>query len=412
MNILIVTQHFPPERGAVRRLYDFSRYFVRAGHNVAVLTGMPNYPDGIVPPAYKGKFFCVEEVDGVKIYRSWLLPASNTQPTKRMVGFITFLITGLINSFRIKQKFDVVLASTPPVTTPLMGWILSKLRRATFIIEVRDLQPESSEMFGNLNQSLFTRMVRKVVHSLYHRANRIVSVTDGISSYLTTIGIPANRIATIKSGVGNEFLNSNADGIRTKFGWEEKFLVLYAGTIGWAHSLETIVEAARQLTGEPDIHFVFVGDGQKRDSLTGMVRDYGLKNVSFIGTQPLESIPYYLKACDVLVASLHDVPVSAMALPSKLFEYMASGRPILFGSRSGEAVAELEQAGGALKFSTDSPDQLSDLILNLRDGKIDGRKLGQSYYDHVQRNHHREKWASEYLSFIQSSVDSPEVPNR
>ena len=154
MRILIVTQHFPPEKGAVRRLFEFARLFVKKGIDVTVMTAIPNYPDGIVPEEYRGKLFYKEVIDGVKVYRSWVLPASNSQPKKRMMGFITFLVTTIINSFRINNKFDIVLASTPPVTSPVIGWILSRLKRAKFVIEVRDLQPESSEDFGNLNQSI------------------------------------------------------------------------------------------------------------------------------------------------------------------------------------------------------------------------------------------------------------------
>ncbi len=400
MKILILTQHFPPEKGAVRRLYEFARYFVQNGLDVSVMTAIPNYPDGIVPPAYRGKFFCAEEMDGIKVYRSWVLPASNSQPTKRMVGFITFLLTTMINSFRVKTKFDLVLASTPPVTTPVVGWLLSKINRCPFVIEVRDLQPESGEEFGNLNQSLFTRTVRRIIHALYHKADRIVSVTDGISTYMETIGIPRTRMATIKSGVGREFINADSNGIRRKFGWDEKFLVLYSGTLGWVRPFETVIEAARQLVDQPDIHFVFLGDGQKKSALENMVRDYGLKNVSLIGMQSLENIPYFLKAADVLLECLKEVSVAKMAFPSKMFEYMASGRPVVFGSRQGEAIDELRIAGGALTYPSDSPEELRDLILKLRNGTIDREKLGRGYRDHIVAHHQREAWASQYLEFL------------
>ncbi len=400
MKILILTQHFPPEKGAVRRLYEFARYFVEHGHDVSVMTAIPNYPDGIVPPAYRGKFFSYEKMDGVKVYRNWVLPASNSQPTKRMVGFITFLITSLINSFRVKTKFDIILASTPPVTTPVIGWLLSKIRRCPFVIEVRDLQPESGEEFGNLNQSLFTRTVRRIIHSLYRKADRIVSVTDGISNYMEMIGIPRSRMATIKSGVGREFIHSDSNGIRKTFGWDEKFLVLYSGTLGWVRPLETVIEAARQLVDQPDIHFAFVGDGQKKNALVDMVHDYGLKNVSLIGTQPLETIPYFLKSADVLLECLKEVGVAKMAFPSKMFEYMASGRPIVFGSRQGEAIDELKIAGGALTYPSDSPDALSKLIIKLRDSREECEKLGKQYRDHIVENHQRESWARQYLAFL------------
>ena len=400
MRILIVTQHFPPERGAVRRLYEFARYFVRQGNEVSVLTAIPNYPDGVVPPKYRGKFFYREELEGVKVYRSWVLPASNRYPGRRMVGFVIFFITGLINSFRIKSKFDIVLASTPPVNTPVIGWLISKFRRAKFVIEIRDLQPESSEDFGNLNRSLFTRLLKKLMHGLYRLADKIVAATDGIAEYIRYLGVPSEKVATIKSGFGHEFATAGHNGIRKKFGWEEKFLVLYSGTLGWAHSLETLIEAARQLTDQPDVLFVFVGDGEKRATLEGMVRDYGLRNVAFTGAQPLETIPYFLKTSDVLVESLREVPITQGTFPAKLFEYMASGRPILFGARDGEAIRELKAAGGVLSFANDDVEKLCDLILKVKNRTIDGDALGKQYHQHAERFHRRERWAGEYLSFL------------
>jgi colanic acid biosynthesis glycosyl transferase WcaI len=317
MKILIVSQHFPPERGAVRRLYEFARYFAEQGHSVSVLTAMPNYPDGIVPEKYRGHFFYFEEMEGVKVYRTWVLPASNRDPGRRMIGFITFLFTGLINSFRIKEKPDIVLASTPPPVTPVMGWLLAKIRRARFVIEVRDLQPESSEDFGNLKKSWFTRTLKAVMHGLYRRADQLVAVTDGIATGLKATGVPGKRIATIKSGFSIEFSTADSNGIRRRFGWEDKFIILRAGTLGWAHSLETVIEAARHFTNNPEVLFVFVGDGEKRGQLEGMVRDYGLKNVSFIGSQPLESIPYFLKTSDVLIESIREVPITRGTFPAK-----------------------------------------------------------------------------------------------
>ncbi|MEW6411107.1 MAG: glycosyltransferase family 4 protein [Candidatus Zixiibacteriota bacterium] len=402
MKILIVTQHFPPERGAVRRLFEFARYFVSKGHQVSVLTAMPNYPDGIVPPRYRGRFYFKEEMDGVQVHRSWVLPASNSQPTKRMVGFISFLTTSILNSFRLKDRFDVVIASSPPVTTPVIGYILSRIRKSKFVLEIRDLQPESSEDFGNLSRSPFTRLLKKMMHHLYRKADAVVPVTQGITDYLLGLGLDEKKVTTVKSGVSREFIDSDSNGIRKKFGLEEKFLVIYAGTLGWAHSLETLVEAARQLTDQPDIYFAFIGDGQKKKVLEGMVRDYGLKNVGFFGLQPLETIPYFLRAGDVLVHSMKDVPVTKGSLPSKLFEYMASGKPIIYGSSGGEAVSELELAGGALSFQADDADRLTQLIMALKTGEIDGVALGQKYHEHVTRNHCREKWAERYLSFLDS----------
>jgi colanic acid biosynthesis glycosyl transferase WcaI len=400
MRILLITQHFPPERGAVRRLYEFASFFQKQGHKVTVLTATPNYPDGIVPEKYRGHFLYHENYHGLDVYRSYVLPASNAQPKKRMIGFLSFAITAIINSFRIKGKFDLILASSPPVSSPFIGYIISRLRRTKLVLEIRDLQPESGEQFGNLNKSFFTETIRRVMKFLYRRADHIVCVTKGIEQWMLENDIPQNRLSVIKSGVGRDFIDSHSNGIRKKYGWEDKFLVLFSGTLGWVRPLESIVESARILSDEKHYHFVFIGDGQRRQSLEALARQYDLKNISFVGLQPLEEIPYYLKAGDVLVECLKEVPVAKMALPTKIFEYMASGRPIIFGSADGETSRLLDSAGGALTYSAKKPEELAELIRDIYTKKIDGDELGRKYHKFVRDNHTRDKWAEKYIDVL------------
>lgn len=400
MRILIITQYFPPERGAVRRLFEFAKIFRDHGHKVTVLTGMPNYPDGVLPERYRGKFFVREKLDGLNVCRSYVLPAANSKPKKRMIGFLSFLLSTLINNFRIRGKFDLVIASSPPVTTPVAGYLISLLRRAKFVLEIRDLQPESGVQFGNLQETFFTRSLRAMMRFLYRRADRIVTVTSGINDYLRESGIPAARLVTVKSGVGDDFIHGHSNGIRVKFGWEGKFLVIYSGTLGWVRPLETIVESAKLLAESPDIHFVFVGDGQMRAELETLAERHGLSNVTFTGLQPLEHIPYFLRAGDVLVECLKEVNVARMAVPSKMFEYMASGKPIALGCPEGEASALLRTAGGALTYPSNDARSLADLILKLRSGAIDGDQLGRGYHEFIRRNHSRQIWGEKYLEMI------------
>lgn len=400
MRILIITQYFPPERGAVRRLFEFAKIFRDHGHDVTVLTAMPNYPDGILPDRYRGKFFVREKLDGLDVCRSYVLPAANSRPKRRMIGFITFLLSTFINSFRIKGKFDLVIASSPPVTTPVAGYLISLFRRARFVLEIRDLQPESGVQFGNLEETFFTRALRAMMRFLYGRADRIVTVTSGINDFLRESGIPTDRLMTVKSGVGDDFIHGHSNGIRVKFGWEKKFLVIYSGTLGWVRPLETIVESAKLLTEHSDIHFVFVGDGQKREELETLAHNHGLSNISFTGLQPLEDIPYFLRAGDVLVECLKDVKVASMAVPSKMFEYMAAGKPITLGCPEGEASDLLRSAGGALTYPSNDARSLADLILKLRSGSIDGPRLGRGYHEFIYKNHSRQRWGEKYLELI------------
>ncbi len=400
MRILLITQHFPPERGAVRRLYEFALFFKNQGHQVTVLTALPNYPDGVVPQQYRGKFFLREDINGLDVCRSYVLPASNAQPKKRMVGFLTFLASSVINSFRLKGKFDLVIASSPPVTSSLSGYIISRLSRTKLVLEIRDLQPESGEQFGNINKSFFTEIIRRVMRFLYKKSDHVVCVTEGIAEWMEKNGVEKGRLTTIKSGVGNDFLNSHSNGIRKKYGWEDKFLVVFSGTLGWVRPLESIIETARLLADNKKYHFVFIGDGQKRRSLEVLANQYNLKNISFIGLRPLEEIPYYLKASDLLVECLKEVPVARVALPTKIFEYMAAGKPIVFGSTDGETSRLLSEAGGALVFSPSNPAQLAQLVKGLYDGEIDGAGLGQKYREFVNNYHTREQWAQKYLELL------------
>jgi len=271
-----------------------------------------------------------------------------------------------------------------------------------FVLEIRDLQPESGVQFGNLDESLFTRIVRGVMNFIYRRADHIVCVTDGINEFLKTSGVPGQRLTTIKSGVGDDFIFGHSNGIRRKYGWEDKFLVIYSGTLGWVRPLETVIESARLLADRDDIHFVFVGDGQKREELEVLSRNYRLENVTFTGLQPLENIPYFLRASDVLVECLKEVDVARLAVPSKMYEYMASGKPIVIGCPEGEATALLREAGGALTFPGSDAPRLAELILELRNGKLDGEELGQSYHAFIKNNHSRSHWAGKYLGLLNS----------
>ena len=242
--------------------------------------------------------------------------------------------------------------------------------------------------------------MKKIIHGLYRRADKIVAVTDGIADYLKALGLPTEKVTTIKSGFGDEFLEAAQNHVRERYGWNGRFLVLYSGTLGRAHALETIIESARRLVDLHDLLFVLVGDGERRSALEQMTRDYSLHNVVFLGAQPLESIPGFLKTADVLVEVLKKTPITSGIFPAKLFEYMASGRPILFGARDGEAIRELRAAGGALSFASDDAAKLCELILQIKSGKIDGDALGRRYSEHAERFHRRERWAKDYLAFL------------
>ncbi len=370
MRILYLSQYFPPEVGATQtRAYEMARGLVQAGHQVTMLAEVPNHPSGIIPPAYRGKWFERSDLDGIDVLRVWVKASPVKSFRSRMAFYLTFMANGaLVGALQARGPFDVVYATSPPLFVGGAGLALHWLKRTPFVFEVRDLWPESAVVLGELRSPRAIALATRLEELCYNRASRVVVVTEGIRQRLLARGQAAEKLVLIPNGANTElFQPQPALGaeFRQQHGLRpDDFVVAYAGIHGIAQGLETVLHAAQVLRDQANIRFVMVGEGPVKPELQQLRADLGLDNVLMLPEQPRTSMPAVLSAADVALVPLRKVELFEHAVPSKLFDAWACGCPVLL-SIDGEARRVLEAANGGLFVPPEDPSALAQAISQL-----------------------------------------------
>ena len=341
MRILFIAQYFPPEMGALAsRISELAEVWAAEGAQVTVLTGFPNYPSGVVPEEYKDKLrrlLYKEEINGYQVVRTWLTTLSNDRAGARVLGYLSFFLSSLLTGLFL-AKPDVIIASSPPLTVGLSGWLISKIRRIPFVFEIRDLWPESITASGvSSGDSALIRTLAGMAKFLYKNSGQFVVVSPAFKEVLQDRHqVPAERIKVIPNGVKTDLFSEPRDPeqARKELGLENKLTVSYIGNFGWAQGLQTVLEAAKILRASThDLRFLFVGGGADEDKLKAFAAEADLECVQFIPPQPKERIPRYIQASDICLVPLRDEPVFETAIPSKMLEFMAGSRPVILAVR-------------------------------------------------------------------------------
>ena len=357
MRILIVTQHFPPEIGAPpARLSALAAAWAQAGDTVTVLTGMPNHPTGVVPPAYRGSIRRIEFVDGYRVVRTWLYATPNEGVLRRTACHLSFMISSVLLGARCTGPADTVLVSSPAFISIGAGWMLARLKRARLVIEVRDLWPALFPQLGILTNRFVLRLLERIELAAYAAADIIVVVTEGFRANLISRGVPPSKLHVIRNGVNPSQFDPEArpsPALRKQLGAQPgDCLVLYAGTHGLCQGLPFIADSAQRLSGDP-VHFAFVGEGADKPRLRDRVASLWLRNVTLHPPVPPAQMPSLLAAADICLVILRDLPLFASFVPSKMFEYLAAGRAVI-GAVAGEAAQILQAAGAVVVLPEDS----------------------------------------------------------
>lgn len=411
MKILYISQYYPPEMGApAARVSELARHWARAGHNVTVLTGFPNHPDGVVRPEYRNRFrrmVCRENVDGVQVVRTWLLPFPNRRSYERMLNYSSFCLSAVITG-SLLQRPDVVIATSPQLLVGLSGWWAAKIKGVPFVLEVRDLWPESLAAVGVGDANSFLHQtLRKIAEFLYHEADQIVVVTPAFREHLTRVWkVPAEKMSVVQNGVETGlFRPRNRDAeLRKQIGVEGKFVVSFIGTIGLAHGLETVVAAAERLRGPaPEVMFMLLGEGADRERIMAMAEAKKLKNICFVGQQAREKIPAYIAASDGCLVLLRKSEVFETVIPTKMLEFMACGRPVILAV-DGQAREILERSRGGVCVEPENVEELCDAILQLRQQPEFCQAMGRNGREYIAQNLSRERTALEYLEILRGVV--------
>jgi glycosyltransferase involved in cell wall biosynthesis len=405
MKILLLTHYYPPEVNApASRLSEMARLWTDAGHSVTVVTTAPSHPRGKVYPGYRNRLFQRERRDGVDVIRIWTFLAPN-QGSKRMLGFLSYPLSLLLNIWRLPDA-DVVISTSPQFFCGMAGWLM-KRRQRPWVLEIRDLWPKSIVVLGAMKEGLAIRALERIERAAYRHADALVSVTDSFVAHLKGHGA-RGPVGVIKNGVDLNFFdeNSGAAAFRQANNLGDSFIAAYVGTHGMAHGLETILDAAELLRDDPKIVFLMVGDGSERERLEGEVRRRGLHNVRMLGQRPKQDMPGIWGATDVSLVLLRGLDIYTEVLPSKMFEAMAMRRPMILGVR-GEAKALLEAAEAGIAITPESARELADTVRALSNDHERRARMGQAGRSYVEQHFDRRALADKYLSFLQDVIGRP-----
>lgn len=363
MHILFLTDNFPPEVNApASRTFEHAREWVRAGAKVTVITGAPNFPKGEVFPGYRNRLWQRERMDGIEVIRVWTYITANEGFARRIADYMSFMFSAALAALFVR-KVDVVVGTSPQFFTACAAWFVGAVKRRHFVFELRDLWPESIKAVGAMDHSRAIAMLERIEWFLYRRAAHIISVTQSFRAHLAAGGIPPERISVVTNGVdlSNFSPRPKDPGLLRELGLENAFVAGYIGTHGLAHGLDTLLDVAARLPRMADgrrLVILLVGDGAQKQSLRERAEREGLDNVVFVDTVPKQQIARYWSLLDACIIHLKRTPLFETVIPSKLFEAMGMGVPIVMGV-AGEAAEIVRQEGCGITVSPESVEEIA-----------------------------------------------------
>jgi colanic acid biosynthesis glycosyl transferase WcaI len=387
MKFLVLTQYFFPEVGATQaRLEAVCTELFRAGHEVEVVTAMPHHPTGHIAPSYRGRFYTLEKRNGATIHRVWLY-AANGSGLKRILNYLSFMVTSLAGLLRAKRP-DYLFVDSPPLTLAVPARFASLLWRCPLIFNVADLWPDSARDLGVMSDGLVLRLAGVLERWIYRRATRVTTVTDGIrTALLQRKNVPANKVLFLPNGVDTRLIRPLPadEELRKQLGLTRKRVVLYAGNHGYAGALDQLLDAANELTQHERIHFLLVGDGPQKAQLQARARQMGLTNVTFLDPVPLDELPRIIALADCAVVTLRRANVMRGARPAKALVMMAAGKPIVLAAE-GEAAELMSRAEAGFIVPPENPAALASAIRSLLSDPDAARAMGINGRTFIQRN--------------------------
>lgn len=412
MHILFFTENFPPEtNAAATRVYERALYWARDGHAVTVLTSAPNFPEGKLFDGYANKWRQVEDIDGIRVVRVKTYIAPNKGVIWRTLDFISFMISAFANGL-VEERPDVICSTSPQFFAAVGGWMLAVCRRRPFIFELGDLWPASIVAVGAMKRSLALRLVEKLELFLYRRSAAIAALTHAFKRNLVSRGIDPRKIRVVRNGVdaGRYGPRPRHAELATTHGLQDKFVVGYVGTHGMAHALDRVVEAADTLKGQDDIRILFAGAGAAREGLIEQARELGLSNIVFLPMQPKERVPDVWSLCDAALVHLKNDPAFTEVIPSKIFEAMAMGLPIVIAAPDGEATEIVATEKAGIVVAPENPPALAQAIRALQGSSEDREKYAAASLAAAPR-YSREKQATDMIEVFEAAIGSrPAAP--
>jgi glycosyltransferase involved in cell wall biosynthesis len=407
VHILFLTHYFTPENNApAARVHGMAREWARCGHRVTVLTCAPNVPAGVVYEGYENKLYQEEWVEGIRTVRVWTWLAANKGRVRRGLNYLSYLAAAGAAGPLLRPRADVVIATSPQFFAGWAGWPVARAHGAPFVLEIRDIWPDSIVAVGALPQGRIIKALGKLEQALYEGADHIVAVGDGYRMNMIRKGIGPSRISVVTNGVDVDLFQPREPDqeLRARLGFSpDTFVITFAGTIGMASDLGVVLDAARRLRakGRDDIAFLLVGDGAQRAELAERARAENLTNVVFTGLVPRTELPAYLASSDACLAHFRKQQLFQMILPNKFFEDAAMERPILLGFE-GDARALLDEADCGIAFEPSNDEELAAAAERIAAAPPEERRrLGENGRRYVIEHFDRRKLAHDYLEVLE-----------
>ena len=404
MKILLINQVFvsPNEPGHTRH-FEMGKYLKERGHELIIVASDLNYQTGQRTVERRG-LYAEQVFDGVRVLRSYIYPAIHRSYFWRIIAFFSFMFSSILTALRVKDV-DLVLGTTPPIFQAVSALVVASLRGKPFLLEVRDLWPEFGISMGVLKNPIVIALSRWLENFLYKRANHILVNSPAYREYMLAKGVPANKVTYIPYGTDVDMFNPSIDGssIRKELDLENKFAVLYAGALGQANDIDTLLRAAERLKKEESIKFVLFGDGKEKTRLVTEAQNKNLTNVMFAGTRPKKDMPMVVASADACLAILQDIPAFRTTYPNKVFDYMAAGRPSIIVI-DGITRELIEASHGGVYVTPADDAMLAQKILELAHNPEQAKTMGANARDYLVKNLDRRDKLNETLNLLEKLV--------
>lgn len=409
MKILFLTDNFPPEVNApASRTYEHSREWVLTGHEVTVITCFPNFPTGKIFPGYKNRFWMIERLNGIKVIRVWTYVSANEGFFRRTLDYVSFMISAVVAGLFVRSH-DIIIGTSPQFFTVCAACVLGKLKQLPWIFELRDLWPESIRAVGAIRNKQVISLLELIEVFLYRQSKAIISVTESFKRSLAARGIPSEKIKVVTNGVdlSNFYPRQKDIELLKELKLDKKFVVGYIGTHGLAHALDTILDAAKIIQRNDSakkFSFLFLGNGAQKQHLVDRASKENIENVVFVSSVSKDLVVRYWSLLDISIIHLRRDPTFLEVIPSKLFESMGMGIPVLHGVE-GESAEIVRNNSIGLTFESENSDSFCKALLELAENKnllesmklsgpvaaakFERKKLARDMMDYIERVEHK-----------------------
>ncbi len=399
-HILFLTHYFPPEVNApASRTYEHARRWVKRGAKVTVITNHPNHPHGRLFPGYENRFFSREKINNIDVIRVKTFLTPNEGFGRRILNYLLYAVMAFRASMLVRH-FDVMIVTTPQFFCGISGVFMKKMKCKTFILEVRDLWPDSLVALGVLRNKIALRLLRSLERGMYFAADKIVATSDPLRCHIVKTGYPSNRVFTIMNSVDLEIFDAGKSQEDNEHRFQDKFIASYIGTFGMSHGLDVILDTAKSIDEKAGIHFLLIGDGAERERIIQKANELKLRNVTILPLQLKRDIARFISISDLGIVAMKNIPLFQTAIPSKIFEYAAMKKPVILATGKIEGAKLIEEHDCGLVIDPEDSTKLKEAILKLYSDSSLRKRLGENGFRAVKQHFNRDIMADRMLEVI------------